>query len=79
MFGDDDVDGLMLWYKSAVSSHGLPASDVDMGWDVDSQFARICKLNGFARIRPGYARLLDIVRIAMILTASPAARIRNSY
>ena len=48
-------------------------------WVVDSQFARIRKLNGFARIRPGYARLLDIVRIALLLTASPAARIRNSH
>ena len=48
-------------------------------WVVDSQFARIRKLNGFARIPPGYARLLDIVRIAVLLTASPAARIRNSH
>ena len=48
-------------------------------WVVDSQFARIRKLNGFARIRPGYARLLDIVRIALLSTASPAARIRNSH
>ena len=48
-------------------------------WVVDSQFARIRKLNGFARIRPRYARLLDIVRIALPLTASPAARIRNSH
>ena len=48
-------------------------------WVVDSQFARIRKLNGFARIRPGYARLLDIVRIALLLTASPADRIRNSH
>ena len=30
-------------------------------WVVDSQFARIRKMNGFARIRPGYPRLLDIV------------------
>ena len=46
---------------------------------VDSQFARIRKLNGFERIRPGYARLLDIVQIALLVTASPAARIRNSH
>ena len=50
-----------------------------IAWVVDSQFARIRKLTGFARIRPGYARLLDIVRIALLLTASPAARIRNSH
>ena len=31
-------------------------------WVVGSQFARIRKLNGFARIRPGFAMLHDIVR-----------------
>ena len=52
---------------------------VQWSWVVDSQFARIRKLIGFARIRPGYARLLDIVRIALPLTPSPAGRIRNSH
>ena len=64
---------LCLW--PALSNQTLNLSS----WVVDSQFATIRKLNGFARIRPGFARLLDIVRIALLLTASPAARIRNSH
>ena len=35
-------------------------------WVVDSQFATIRKLNGFARVRPGFAMLLDIVQIALL-------------
>ena len=59
------------------SRGGEHYSSVDC-WVVDSQFARFRKLNGFARSRPGYARLLDNVRIALLVTASPAARIERN-
>ena len=41
-------------------------------WVADSQFATIRKLNGFARIRPGFAMLPDILRFNQDATASPA-------
>ena len=41
-------------------------------WVVDSQFATIRTLNRFARIRPGFAMLLDILRFNQDATASPA-------
>jgi hypothetical protein len=68
----DNIDVLVN-----LNGYTLTARNGAIYWVVDSQFARIRKLNGFARIRPRYARLL--VRIALILTASPAARIRNSH
>jgi len=38
----------------------VPTPKPRISWVEDSQFARIRKLSGFARIRPGIARLLDI-------------------
>jgi len=59
--------------------------DEDLNWVDHSQFATIRKLNGFARIRPGFAMLFDIVPAcdALCLRAclrySACELIRNSH
>ena len=62
-------NSLLLLARALPRDHTLEECKRAVPWVVDSQFARIRKLNGFARIRPGYTRLLDVVRIALLLTA----------
>ena len=78
---DTGADGTALIYIDRHLVHEVTSPQVRSKhaaqpgkcWVVDSQFATIRKLNGFARIRPGFAMLLDIVQIALLCyTASPA-------
>ena len=59
-----------------VSFTFMPAPPIT--WVGDSQFATIRKLNGFVRIRPGFAMLLDIVQIALLYCLA-CELIRNSH